>query len=102
MSHVSPNCEKLMAATLNETELWMALSDLFVDRDVDFVDIARNVCGYSMQEIELALFQLVAPICVWYIRTPAPSVWLWFTEEQVIPEIELLIETRKSGGFWEK
>lgn len=84
-----------MAATLNETKLWMALSDLFVDRDVDFVDVARNVCGYPLQEIELALFQRVAPICVWNMLTPAPSVWLLFTEERVIHEVELLIKTRE-------
>ncbi|MFJ3483674.1 hypothetical protein ACIPL1_09855 [Pseudomonas sp. NPDC090202] len=89
-----------MAATPDEIKLWMTLSALFVDNNVDFAGIARDVSKYSMDELEFAVLYRVGPVCVWNMVVTPPPIWWWFEEEDVIPEIEALIEKRARRGVW--
>ncbi|MGO4005055.1 DUF7079 family protein [Pseudomonas fluorescens] len=88
-----------MERTLTSRELWVALSDLFVDTDVDYKRIARVISGCSIEEVEFALFQRVAPVCVANMLTPAPPVWWYFDEGKLIEEIEALIKRRSNMGL---
>lgn len=87
-----------MERRLTSRELWVALSDLFVDTEVDYKRIARVIRGCSIEEVEFALFQRVAPVCVANMLTPAPPVWWYFDEGKLIEEIEALIEKRSRMG----
>jgi hypothetical protein len=53
---------------------------------------------YSIKEIEFALFERVAPVCIDNMLTPAPPIWWFFDEEQLISDIEALIEKRSRQG----
>ncbi|MFJ3483672.1 hypothetical protein ACIPL1_09845 [Pseudomonas sp. NPDC090202] len=82
-----------------DAKLWMELSDLFIDTEIEYACIARRIADFSVEEIEFAVFYRVAPICVWNMMTAIPPVWAGFSEE-IISEIEGLIEIRRRRGWW--
>jgi hypothetical protein len=84
---------------LNQKILWVALSELFVDSEVDYKGVAKVARKYSIDEVEFALFERVAPVCVSNMLTPAPPIWWYFDEEQLISNIESLIKKRSGQGF---
>lgn len=83
----------------HEKELWVALSFLFVDTEVDFEWLVSVVRNYSVHEVEFALFERVAPVCIYNMLSPAPFVWLCFDEKSLIDDIELMIDIRSRQGF---
>lgn len=88
-----------MEDQLESKKLWMALSYVFVDTEIDYKVIAEAARQYSISEIEFAFFERVAPVCVDNMLTPAPSVWLSFDEGQLVSDIESLIR-RRAGQGW--
>ncbi|NKB34916.1 MAG: hypothetical protein GKR91_17610 [Pseudomonadales bacterium] len=73
-----------------EHEIWVALSDLFLDTDVAIhLKQISNVCAdsdYSVEEIRNMLYQDVAPVCMPNLLTVAGE-WTGFDEEQLIEKI---------------
>ncbi|WP_449105243.1 DUF7079 family protein [Pseudomonas mohnii] len=88
-----------MEDKLDQKILWVALSELFVDSEVDYKGVAKVARKYSIDEVEFALFERVAPVCVSNMLTPAPPIWWYFDEDQLISNIESLIKKRSGQGF---
>lgn len=81
-----------MSATPDEKQLWLALSDLFVDTEPDYHHIARIAVRHSWAQVQFAFYRRVAPVCVYNALTPVPPVWTGFDEEQLHADIEQYIE----------
>ncbi|AHN26343.1 hypothetical protein GAPWK_1770 [Gilliamella apicola] len=76
-----------MEHTLNEKDLYIALSDLFVDNEVDYNHIASVAKLFPTTCVEHALFNYVAPYCYHNVLTPAPSVCYFFDEDELLSTI---------------
>lgn len=87
-----------MESNSGERKLWMALSYVFVDNDTDYEYIASVARSYPIDDVEFALFERAAPVCIYNGMTPAPSVCWFFDEEQLIADIESLVARRKRYG----
>ena len=87
-----------MENQLDQRQLWAALSDLFVDANVDYKHIAGVAKNYSVEEVEFALFERVAPVCISNMLAPVPTVWWYFDKEQLVADIESLVKKRVEQG----
>jgi hypothetical protein len=87
-----------MENQLDQRQLWAALSDLFVDTNVDYKHIAGVAKNYSVEEVEFALFERVAPVCISNMLAPVPPVWWYFDKEQLVADIESLVKKRVEQG----
>lgn len=83
-----------MANALNEHELWAELSDLFIDIEIEERLIARSIKDYPIEQIEIALFEKVGPVCVSNLMTTIPPVIWGFDKADLVGAIEELIEKR--------
>jgi len=82
-----------------EKALCAALSEIFVDNDVDLASVAEIAIAFPVAEVEKAFFDWVAPVCGQNLLTPLPPVWTGFDESWLITEIE---EVRQRPlGFWQ-
>ncbi|OTQ28970.1 hypothetical protein B6D19_12645 [Gilliamella apicola] len=77
-----------MEHTLNEEDLYIALSDLFVDNEVDYNHIASVAKLFPTSYVEHALFNYVAPYCYHNMLTPVPSVCYFFDEDELLSAID--------------
>ncbi|MFJ3483675.1 hypothetical protein ACIPL1_09860 [Pseudomonas sp. NPDC090202] len=91
-----------MELELNDQKLWLALSDIFVDTETDFPLVARAVKEYSLEEIEFALFERVAPVCIYNGLASVPPVCWFFNEKKLLEDIRLLIQKESKRGFFGK
>lgn len=61
--------------------VWLAMSELFLDVDVDDVlagvTDALKTSGYSAQDLDLIMVDEVYPVCHWNLRSVA-GVWAGF------------------------
>lgn len=80
-------------------KLWSALSNAFVDNEVDFKCIAKEVKGYPIEEVEFAFFERVAPVCIYNMLTPAPPICWYFDKDELVADIEAMIEKRSRKGL---
>ena len=87
-----------MENQLDQRQLWAALSDLFVDANVDYKHIAGVAKNYSVEEVEFALFERVAPVCISNMLAPVPPVCWYFDKEQLVADIESLVKNRVEQG----
>ena len=78
-----------------------ALSDAFVDNEVDYPDIARRVSRYERRAVEGIFFSEVAPICYANLNSPVPSVWTGFNHSWLNSEIEHMLKKREAS-FWRR
>lgn len=67
--------------------VWEALSEVFVDNEVDFAAVARAVAGVPLPELERIFFEEVAPFCGPNLMTPVPPVWSGFSREPLVAGI---------------
>lgn len=72
--------------------LWSALSDAFVDNEVDYPAIARQLAGFDPAVVRAAFFEEVAPVCHKNLRAPIPPIWTafgdtWLTETASSPSL---------------
>lgn len=63
-------------------DLCGALSDIFVDNEIDFKYIASVAKEFPVDTVEEILFEWVAPVCYTNLLTPAPSVWCGFDKKR--------------------
>jgi hypothetical protein len=84
---------------LNDRALWVALSYAFTDTEIDYSRLMTVAKHYSVDEVEFALFERVAPVCVGNMLTPAPSIWWYFDEGELVCDIELLVARRTAQGL---
>lgn len=87
-----------MANQLEQHHLWLALSNLFVDSEVNYKYVAGVAKNYAIKDVEFALFERVAPVCISNMLAPIPPVWWYFDEEQLIADIQFLVKKRAQQG----
>ncbi|WP_367103992.1 hypothetical protein [uncultured Psychrobacter sp.] len=89
--------------SLNDKEVvWMALSDLFVDHDIDHEHIANQVVHLTISEVEHILFYELAPVCMSNLLMPAPTVCERFSEGYVLSSVAQHLEKMQSNGFYRR
>lgn len=77
-----------MESIVKKRELWSALSDLFIDNEINYSAIANKVQNYSSDTIEYSLFYEIAPICSPNLSSSIPFVWSFFEIDAIAPLIE--------------
>ncbi|UEG63328.1 DUF7079 family protein [Stutzerimonas chloritidismutans] len=58
--------------------LWSVLSDAFVDNEIDYPEIARQLAGYDCAAVKKVFFEEVAPVCHSNLQAPIPPIWTAF------------------------
>lgn len=77
----------------------VALSDAFVDNDVDYKAIAKAVSQFNWIDVEEIFFSEVAPVCDSNLSTPAPQIWTAFEPVSLNMAIEKMLAARRDS-FW--
>ncbi|TNB91744.1 hypothetical protein FHG55_24775 [Pseudomonas jessenii] len=72
-----------------------ALSDAFVDNEVDYAAIARQTEEFDRDEIKRILFEEVAPVCHSNLESTLPTIWLCFNREELESDIEKMLNAKK-------
>lgn len=81
------------------TRLWSALSDAFIDNEVDYNAIARQLAGFDRSTIKLVFFEEVAPVCYSNLQAPIPPIWTAFESTWLTETIESTQEARRTSTF---
>lgn len=71
----------------DQIKIWAALSDAFLDTEVNYNGIARQVCDYPITILEYMFFAEVTPVCAANAFSVIPTVWAAFDEEWLAEEI---------------
>ena len=79
--------------------LWAALSDAFVDNEVDYAAIARQLTDYDRATVETAFFEEVAPVCYSNLQAPIPPIWTAFDSKWLAEAIRSTQEARRISAF---
>ncbi|MHA3736846.1 DUF7079 family protein [Pseudomonas sp. Eth.TT006] len=74
-----------------------ALSDAFVDNEVNYAAIARQTEEFDKDEVKRILFEEVAPVCHSNLESTLPTIWLCFNREELESDIEEMLETQKNS-----
>lgn len=100
-----------MESTLTQhqrEDVWDALSDAFVDNEIDYRYIARRIVGVPVAELKQIFFTEVAPYCGQNLLTVIPPIWAGFDRQRLIHNIRamqarsgrcLLSRIRKQGSI---
>ena len=91
-----------MADQLTDKDLCEALSDIFVDNEVDYEYIASVARNFPLKHVESVLFEWVAPVCYTNALSPVPPIWSGFESEALWRDIQELIAKEKSAGLVRK
>ncbi|MFL1513270.1 DUF7079 family protein [Pseudomonas prosekii] len=82
--------------------VYWALSDAFVDTEVDYEAIARQTEDYDREEVKRMLYHEVAPVCHSNLETVIPMIWSAFNLENLKADINKTIEERRKSYFRRK
>jgi hypothetical protein len=91
-----------MGHSMTDEELayvYWALSDAFVDTEVDYEAIARQTENYDPEEIKRILYHEVAPVCHTNLETAIPIIWSAFNLENLREDIKKNLIARKNSYF---
>ena len=91
-----------MAQSLADIDLCEALSDLFVDNEVDFELIAQVARGFPVAHVKMVLFEWVAPVCYTNTLAPVPPIWTSFERDSLWAEVQRLLAREAKAGFAKK
>ncbi|EPU3916290.1 DUF7079 family protein [Aeromonas hydrophila] len=91
-----------MDQSLSDIDLCEALSDLFVDNEVDFELIAQVAQGFPVAHVEMVLFEWVAPVCYTNTLAPVPPIWTGFERDSLWVEVQRLLAREAKAGFAKK
>ncbi|WP_341780908.1 DUF7079 family protein [Ectopseudomonas mendocina] len=80
-------------------QLWSALSDVFVDNEVDYGFIARQLQGHDRATAEAAFYEDVAPACYTNLLTPIPPIWTGFDPHSLSETIESARAARNNSAL---
>lgn len=69
-------------------ELWCALSDIFVDNETPYQEMAKRISHHDLDVIEFHLFYNVAPACASNLYATPPPIWTGFDEDDLIDDIK--------------
>lgn len=85
-----------------EGALWMKLSNIFVDTETDIAAMAKFVKRYPLEDIEFALFERVAPVCIYNVMASIPPVCWGSDEEMLVRDICAYVECRSRAGSFRR
>jgi len=91
-----------MERSMTDKELayvYWALSDAFVDTEVDYEAIARQTEDYDPDEIKRILYHEVAPVCHTNLETVIPMIWSAFNLENLKADVEEMLRMRERSCF---
>lgn len=91
-----------MEQPLSDIDLCEALSDLFVDNEVDYAHVAGVARAFPVAHVEKALFEWVAPVCYTNTLSPVPPIWTGFERDSLWAEIQGLLAREARAGFARK
>jgi hypothetical protein len=78
-------------------EVWVALSDVFVDNEINYDWIAKKVIDVDPVMLEQIFFEDVAPHCSANLMTVIPPIWQGFDKERLATGIrEMKSKNKKS------
>lgn len=89
-----------MANTLSDErreEVWGALSEVFVDNEIDFALIASQVADVDLFELEQIFFNEVAPHCGPNLMSAIPPVWSGFDCNELASGIRTMQARNRSS-----
>jgi len=80
-------------------EIWEALSDLFIDNDVNYPRIAEKLAafGANVETLEYIFFQEVAAFCGMNLLVSIPPVWVSFNREELCSGIKTIIQENEKS-----
>ena len=87
------------ATEKQRSDVYWALSDAFVDNEVDYEFIARQTEDYDPKEIKRILYEEVAPVCPTNLETVIPMIWSAFNLEQLKADIAETLKARERSRF---
>ena len=70
-----------------QIKIWAALSDAFLDTEVNYQHIAKQICDYPLPVLEHMFFTEVTPVCAANAFAVIPTVWAAFDEKWLAEEI---------------
>lgn len=79
-----------------------ALSDAFVDNEVDYAAIARRTREFDRDEVKRILFEEVTPVCHSNLESTLPTIWLCFNREELEDEIEKNLDAKNNSWLKRK
>lgn len=79
--------------------LWSVLSDAFVDNEIDYPAIARQLAGYDRAAIKATFFEEVAPVCHSNLQAPIPPIWTAFDSIWLADTIDSNLRARRASRF---
>ena len=79
----------------DRVKIWSALSDIFVDNEVDYKSIATALKPYKKSSVEEIFFTEVAPLCYSNMQTPVPPIWTAFDTAWLESEIDKMLKARE-------
>ncbi|MBP5055392.1 DUF7079 family protein [Pseudomonas chlororaphis] len=79
--------------------VYWALSDAFVDTEVDYESIARETEAYDPEEIKRILYHEVAPVCHTNLESVIPIIWSAFNLENLEADIRKMLKDREKSNF---
>ncbi|WP_052032730.1 DUF7079 family protein [Pseudomonas sp. RIT288] len=79
--------------------VYWALSDAFVDTEVDYEAIARQTEDYDPNEIKRILYHEVAPVCHTNLETIIPIIWSAFNLENLKNDIKETLRAREASAL---
>lgn len=89
-------------SALERQNCWIAMSDVFIDNEIDYRDVAASLtrdCPHmSLPLLREAFFAEVAPALASNGMTPAPEVWTGFDGDKVVEKISEMLARRH--GSW--
>ncbi|SDI31811.1 hypothetical protein SAMN05216603_1412 [Pseudomonas benzenivorans] len=83
----------------DRVKIWSALSDIFVDNEVDYKSIAKVLKPYKKSSVEKIFFTEVAPVCYSNMRTPVPPIWTAFDTAWLESEIDKMLKAREVSAM---
>ncbi|WP_426203858.1 DUF7079 family protein [Pseudomonas sp. TWP3-1] len=81
------------------SDIRWALSDAFVDNEVDYAAIAREIEKFDPETIEEILFSEVAPVCHTNLESTLPAIWSCFNKEELESDIKHMLSLRKNSSI---
>ncbi|AHY42796.1 hypothetical protein UIB01_10065 [Stutzerimonas decontaminans] len=67
------------------------LSDVFVDNEIDYPGIARQLAGYDRAAVKKA------PVCRSNLQTPIPPIWAAFDSTWLADTIDINLRARRAS-----
>ena len=84
----------------DQQAVWIALSELFVDKKIEHKQIAKRVAHLPIAQIQHILFYEVAPVCMPNLLVLTPKIRQNFDEQAVITNVDKHLQNMQSDWLY--